>query len=454
MDYQSDLSSASEGRDIASESAPGLDEYLSTHKPRGVPLLGHLGLADCIRLILFNVQGFTVKQIWTELRASLGDLARAIVKVKLVNGPNRNPHADMWVRREAGAVLVSVIRQQTRTRLWTFAKVVTEAERKEGNTFETANRSGDEIRFAAVTHWRLALWQPWRERRLEPANTKAQSWLRPNLSSIATWNINGFWRKSKDVEAFVDTEKVAILALQETLVRDSHYSIRLQGYRCFCSNAEEDFRGMATLVDNNLASYRVPHDENWIVHVKVFGYVGWSGPTHILNVYLKSGGNHRRDRAIALQMVSHIIDQALKREPEARCLVLGDFNEEADRVYRHLNVGGRASPLTVAPTVGSSITRFPIRGKKRALDHILLNRNTVKLFKCARVLRNYPASDHRPVKVLPRKKLPSARAMEPWVSFNNKMIRLKSDFVANDNSWHRLMTIAYGNDFGRDLMVM
>jgi hypothetical protein len=43
-------------------------------------------------------------------------------------------------------------------------KVVTEAQQAEGVTFAMANRSGDEMRLAAVMHWWLALWQPWQKR--------------------------------------------------------------------------------------------------------------------------------------------------------------------------------------------------------------------------------------------------------------------------------------------------
>jgi len=91
-------------------------------------------------------------------------------------------------------------------------------------------------------------------------------------------------------------EKVAVLALQETLVGRAHYPIQMSGYRVYQSAAEEDFRGTAVLIDEKLASYEVPHGLNWLIHVKVFGYAGWSGPTHVLGVYLKSGGNHRRAR--------------------------------------------------------------------------------------------------------------------------------------------------------------
>jgi hypothetical protein len=145
---------------------------------------------------------------------------------------------------------------------------------------------------------------------------------------------------------------------------------------------------MVTLVDKTLASYKVPHNENWLIHIKVFGYMSWLGPTHILNVYLKSGGNHCKDRGKALTYISGLIDTALKRDSDARFLVLGDLNESTDRVYQHLNVKGRHSPLMIVPIVGSTITHFPIRGKKWSLDHILLNRPSVGLFKCTRVLRN------------------------------------------------------------------
>lgn len=423
------------------------NDYYTAHRVRGVPLLGRLELRDCTRIIIYNIQGFSTEQIWTELRGCLGDLARSIIKVKRIAGLNRNPHADVWVRKDTGATLVAVIRSQTKTRLWKFARVVTEAQRRKGNTFETAAWSGDEQRFATVTHWRLAIWQPWRERRTTPADTTPFSRLRPNLTHLATWNINGFWTKVRDVERFLDTEKVAVLALQETLVKATHYEPRVKGYRSFVSSAKEDFRGMLTLVDNKLSSYEVPHGLNWLIHVKVFGYAGWSGPTHILNVYLKSGGNFRRKRGDCLNTVKKIINDAKKHNPEHRFIVMGDLNEDGPQVFNHLGSRKETNPLIIAPIVGSVFTRFPVKGRKQNLDHILLDSIHAKDFKCARVCRGYNASDHRPVIVRPRKQLASARVEPDRVKFDNKMIRLCGDKVVNDNSWLRLMTSAYGRDW-------
>jgi len=347
-------------------SPENLQKYLEAHPVRGVPLLGRLELRDCTRLIIYNVQGFTTSQIWTELCGCLGEMARSIVKVKRVSGPNRNPHADLWVRRDTGAALVSVIREQTKTRRWDFVRMVMEAQRHNGATFDTAHWGGDEFRSAAVTHWRLAIWQSWRDRRMEPANDTPFSLLRPNLISIATWNINGFGWKIKDIERFLDVEKVAVLALQETLVKAMHYNPCIQGYRSFTSCTKEGFRGMLTLVDNKLSAYEVPHGLSWLIHVKVFGYAGWSGPTHIINVYLPSGGNHRRDRGECLNSLKGIVNNVLKNSSNDRFVVLGDFNEAGLQVYKHLNVRREGNPLTIAPIVGSSITRFLSMNKDKS----------------------------------------------------------------------------------------
>ena len=202
------------------------------------------------------------------------------------------------------------------------------------------------------------------------------------------------------------------------------------------------------LVDQSLASYEVPHGLRWLIHVKVFGYAGWSGPTHFINVYLKSGGNFRRSRGECLKTVKGIVHRILVRTPDARFVVLGDFNEDSDKVMKHLNTTEETNDLTPAFIVGSTITRFPLRGaRKRALDHILLNDKAQAVFRNARVHREYNASDHRPVVIRPRRQLPPTRDTTTRINWDNKMIRLKGDLVANDNSWTQLMTRAFGEDF-------
>ena len=434
---------AHRGREAVDGQAPALRIYRTIHQGRRIPLEGLLDEKDCTRLILFNVQGFSTRQIWTELLASLGDMGRAIVKVKRVSGLNRNPHADMWVRNDLGAALLSNIRRQTKFRALGFHKLVTEEDRRLTQAFDTVNRRGIEERLAAVTHWRLALWQPWRERRYTPVEIQRRDeQLVHNLVNVATWNINGFWSKQQEIYDFVDTEKVAVLGLQETLAKRSHYIPKLQGYRCYASPAEEGFRGIAMFVDKRLASYEVPHGLKWLVHVKCFGYMGWQGPTHFFNIYLESGGNKRRARGDALKAVKGIVNRILERTSEARIVVMGDYNEEADKCMRHLEVGG-GNVLNPVHFVGVSTSRFPRLGHmKRSLDYYLLNENAQRAFRGARVLREYNSSDHRPVLLRPQKRLPPYVVDKVKARFDSKMIALKGDTVVNDNSWTKLMDAA------------
>ena len=434
-------------REAVDGSAPALYIYNSNHPIRGVPPLGNLNDGDLTKLILFNIQGFTVKQIWTELHASLGDLGRAIVKVERVAGLNRNPHGVLWVRKDLGASLLSLVRSQTKQRSWRYLRWVTEAQRRANATFNTTDRPGDELRFAAVTHWRLALWQPWRDRRNDsPRYQPALETVRNN-TSVSTWNINGFWSKHMEVEDFVSKENVAILGLQETLAKGNHYTPRLTGYKAYCSAAQEDFRGIATFVETRLASYEVPHGLRWLVHVKVFGYQGWTGPTHFLNVYMKSGGRHRKTRRADMAIVKEIVKKIIDNSNDgARVVVMGDYNEESSTVMKRLDVGGSA-PLAPVHFVGSDTTRFPERGaKKRPLDFFLLSEEAFRFFRSARVLRQYNSSDHRPVLLRPQRLVPPTREEKTRTSFDTKALRLKGDLVINDNAWTKLMTDAYGPD--------
>lgn len=430
-------------------SAPALNDYRLAHPVPRRNAPGQYGFdleRDCVRLILYNIQGMTVPEIWTELTASLGDLARSIVKVKRVSGPNRNPHADLWVRKDSGTALVDVVRRQTRTRLWEFSRVTTEVERKQASLFDALHRKGDERRSPKVTNWRITFWSSWRDRRFEPAKDPPPQQPRPNLTRLATWNINGFWSKQIQVEDFLTREKIAVLFLQETLVKNVHYPVRMAGYRCYQRAAEEDFRGIAMLVDSRLASYEVPHGLSWMTHVKVFGYAGVSGPTHLIGVYLKSGGNHRTTRVDAFKEIVKVVTNISKHNPDSRIVVMGDLNINREGVLYYLRKV-HSKTLDLAFTVGSALTRFPQVGQPRALDHFLLNGLSQLAFRKARVFRDYNASDHRPLVMQPREQLIPTVDDKPRVTFDNKMLRLKSDLVVNDNSWTRLMARAFGPDY-------
>jgi exonuclease III len=437
---------------------PGLHEYYEAHRVRGLPSLDRLDLLwDCTRLILYNVQSHTTQEIWHEMRMCLGHILNSIVKIKRVSGLNRNPHADLWVRKDQGSSLLSLIRERTKIRMKDWGSLHSNARRYfEGSPLsrettqdgeESPQAPRDEGRSSRVMQWRLALWQPWRERRMKPAKPQPIRPLRRPPTSIVTFNVNGFHSKKVEIDDLLGDEDVAVLALQETLVTARHYPVHMPGYRAYTSNAKEDFRGIAVLVDNRYASYEVPHGVHWMLHVKVFNYAGLTGPIHFINVYLKSGGNHRRTRRDQLTVVKGIVAKILERDGNSKVVVLGDMNEPDKALVHHLNVvGNMRNHLFPAHFVGR--TYFPVKGEPSAIDNILLTETSQRLFRGARVLRDYNLSDHRPVRMSPYADITATeRVQRPArASFDTKMIYLKGDLIANDNAWTKLMQQAYGEE--------
>ena len=435
-------------------SVPGLPDYLKTHRVWGMPPPGDLNLKrDCTRLILYNVQSHTTAQIWHELRACLGGMSDAIVKIKRVSGLNRHPHADLWVHKSLGSAFLSTIRARTKIRMTDWGTLAAAVYREEeagshGSVIDQEDESTppprDDGRSVRVQGWRLALWQPWRERRMIPSKPELEGPLRrrPPLT-VGTYNSNGFWSKIVEIGELLDEEAMAVLALQETLVSDRHYPLHMQGYRSYTSNAKEDFRGIATLVSNELSSFEVPHGLHWMIHVKVFGYAGLSSPVHFLNVYLKSGGNHRRTRKQQLQVVKKIVAKIIERDGASKVVVLGDLNEPEKQLLHHLNMheGNSRNYLFPAHFVGNRRTHFPMRGEARQLDHILLTEQSQLLFRAARVLRCYNSSDHRPVVMTPYADTQAAERRErpARAAFDSKMMYLKGDLIVNDNAWVKLL---------------
>ena len=324
---------------------------------------------------------------------------------------------------------------------------VKEEEVSEEMPTESTSPPRDDGRSARVQGWRLALWQPWRERWMKPPQPQPH---RPLLgclpTSVATYNANGYLSKVVEIEELLDEESLAVLALQETLVSARHYPLHMQGYRAYTSLAKEDFHGIAMLVTNKLVSYEVPHGLHWLIHVKVFNYAGLEGPIHFINVYLKSGGNHRRTRKEQLTVVKNIVAKILERESDVRVVVLGDMNEPEKQIVCHLNaVGDRHNHLMPARIVGSHWTHFPTGGEPLAIDNILTTKSTQRLFRAGRVLRCYDSSDHCLVVMTPYANLVAAeRRLKPVrPAFDNKMMLLKGDLLVNDNSWTKLMQRAY-----------
>ncbi|KZP03398.1 DNase I-like protein, partial [Athelia psychrophila] len=414
-----------------------LQSYVLNHPVR--PVRSKANLSDCRRLVIFNTNSMTVAQAWNELKAILNDESfSAIKKMSRVSNGKHRPRLDLWVNDDAALSLIRVIHTMTRNRTYKVAEVF----KGSGSGLKGRGRG------SATSGWRVSLWQSWRDRNVEPpeedhtpsivSNVSASKRPRCTKISFASWNVNGFRSKKIQVEDMVHREKVAVLALQETLVEQKQYPVIIDGYNTYAVPKQEGFRGQALLVDNDLSSYELPHDESkhWI-HVKVSGLLGVQGPVNVFAGYLPSGGAYAGERTRLFNYLLLRCENILKKEPGALILVMGDLNRRSGPVDKALR---KRYALTRYDPTGSDFTRWPLRGKPSSLDHMLVSPRVTSHFKRPRVLRQYEISDHRPiVSVLRIASEDQGTGKEiKTFRYDTKAIVKHGEEMANHNRWAAL----------------
>ncbi|KAA1480191.1 hypothetical protein DENSPDRAFT_741686, partial [Dentipellis sp. KUC8613] len=272
----------------------------------------------------------------------------------------------------AGSAISRIIREMTKERTPDMLAVLA-----------PERRSSSRV----LSKWRIAAWRPWQDRKGGPAPALAQGISERIVgNTILTLNINGFHSKKLQIVDLLLQMKVAVACFQETRVMDRHYPIRVNGYQTFVSDARAGFRGLAMLVDHRLAAYEVPHTLGIHgLYVKVAGLPGFECPVHIIGLYCPSGGNERSTRTTVLRGVCDLTASILEKDPEAHIVVLGDLNKEAGDLDKFL--GKRQCGLSRLVPTGSSLTRFPLRGRPTAIDHLLVSERVASMLRRPRVLR-------------------------------------------------------------------
>jgi exonuclease III len=229
-----------------------------------------------------------------------------------------------------------------------------------------------------------------------------------------------------------------ILAMQETLVAVRHYPIVMKGYRTFAKPWEKGFRGQAILVDNRLSAYEVQHkDDKHIIHIKVSGLPNHDKPAHVLSIYIPSGGNFRGERTRLIKAMGKMVEKILEGDKDALIIGMGDFNTETEDLDKKLRLMARG--ITRISGVGSMWSRFP-KNKvtpPKSIDHFVGSQVTNLLWKKARVLRDYPISDHRPIMLKMRTEIRAPESTEKTVKVrvNVDRCRQKGEQLVMHNRW-------------------
>ena len=409
-------------------------KYLRNH-----PIRGHE--ENLVRLVIFNTGSITVPKAREELGKILSDEAmNSIVALKAISHKQRLPRMDLWVKNELGNALKRLIREKSKQRSPYMLKLL----REQGAI--TSPAWG-----AVLSRWRLAIYKPYLDR--TRTQTRTETEVRPWGDTMISVNVNGFTKKRIQVEELVEKEGALIVAMQETLVAVRHYPIVLKGYRTFAKPWEKQFRGQAVLVDNRLSAYEVQHeDSKHIVHVKVSGIPNCNKPIHVLSVYMPSGGNFKGERTRLYKAMGQMVSDILDEDENAVIIGMGDFNTEPEELDRKLQK--TAKGMCRIAGVGSMLSRFPTSRvvTPKSIDHFIGSQAANLLCKKARVLRRYPMSDHRPVRLRFRKsiELPKATKETQKVRVNVDVCRQKGEKLVMHNRWSDL-TNETGEPEGEDL---
>ncbi len=112
---------------------------------------------------------------------------------------------------------------------------------------------------------------------------------------VMTLNIHGIKKKSVELHHLLRSQKVDVIALQETLLRSTDFGISTPSYQCFSSlgHTAAARRGVSVLIRSSFGGEPVgPAHANW-VFVRVSGQE-IVNPTIIGSVYLPHGPTSRQ----------------------------------------------------------------------------------------------------------------------------------------------------------------
>lgn len=146
---------------------------------------------------------------------------------------------------------------------------------------------------------------------------------------VATYNINGVCTKQFDLQCFLQSTKCDVVALQETLLRETDWIIRMPGYQCV--QRPGDFtaatRGVALLVSHQFQLVTVGTLSPYWIFACLSG-APLPHPVIVACVYVPNGTGGRA----VLQHFQQQVHRVHVLYPSDPIALLGDFNKDLDEM--------------------------------------------------------------------------------------------------------------------------
>src|SRR5690554_4273614 len=227
---------------------------------------------------------------------------------------------------------------------------------------------------------------------------------------VATWNVRTLGGNRPEVELFLKSEDIAILAVQETRRLDGGWPLRIRGYQCLETPAVQGQRGqvgLALLIRDDIPAFQVGDVNPYTVCARVtlqgtIGSVGVennvdAGDLLVASVYIPPNGYPTR--RVALREARSTAERWARADLDARYILMGDWNTSAVRLERVVlqRWRGRAVvPAAIRTCSGSSLTYQSPR-VWRDLDHMVVSPAAAAVLSRPRVNRTWDTSDHWPL---------------------------------------------------------
>ena len=162
---------------------------------------------------------------------------------------------------------------------------------------------------------------------------------------VGTLNINGVREKKKDLQFYLEERGIHCLALQETLLRVTDWSLRIPGYHCFttCGEHGASVRGVSMLVHKSMNGYVVGKGSPWHICVRVTGG-GLRRPWVLCSVYIPSLSKGKA----SIEHLVQDLNKVCKDFPNDSIVLMGDWNRdeaEVDKLIRRFDDHFRVLPL-------------------------------------------------------------------------------------------------------------
>jgi exonuclease III len=213
--------------------------------------------------------------------------------------------------------------------------------------------------------WYVRMHVPFRKRQRSQGTNQGTALRRV----LASWNVNSVRGKRDEICWYLHKERVAVLALQETLHKSDDWRMRLGQYQCITSPMNEGRvgeRGVALAIAPDLVAHETGSRSPFWIWARVL-HPAFPAGLIVGSVYVIS--HHSDERREMLDGLRASTSSILKRHAGLPVVIMGDWNMDGSALDALLQRWGL--PVSRMKCRGSVRTRWRGKGALRDLDHIV-----------------------------------------------------------------------------------